>query len=110
MGFVLTNDEAKAYIKERAVNGQVVLPYLNGEDINSHPEQKASRWAIDFRNKSLDECKEKWPELLERIFRLVKPQRIVPDERHIESIGGIMEISALLFMILKSSEVLWFQE
>lgn len=75
MGFVLTNDEAKAYIKERAVNGQVVLPYLNGEDINSHPEQKASRWAIDFRNKSLDECKEKWPELLERIFRLVKPQR-----------------------------------
>ena len=27
---------------------EALFPYLNGEDLNSHPEQKPSRWVINF--------------------------------------------------------------
>ncbi|KRE47405.1 Eco57I restriction-modification methylase domain-containing protein [Paenibacillus sp. Soil522] len=75
IGFVLSDEEAEGYLRCSELNQQVLLPYLGGEDLNTHPEQKASRWAIDFRNASLDECEEKWPELLEKVRQTVKPQR-----------------------------------
>jgi hypothetical protein len=75
MGFVLTPEEAREYIALNEDNRLVIKPYLSGDDLNSHPEQKASRWAIDFRDFPVEECDEKWPELMERIRRLVKPQR-----------------------------------
>lgn len=74
-GFVLTYEEASDYINQRTENKQVIFPYINGEDINSHVKQSASRCVIDFRDKSLKECEERWPELLERIRNLVKPAR-----------------------------------
>lgn len=75
LGFVLTEQEALEFLKQRAENAEVVKPFLSGEDLNSDPEQKASRWAIDFRDASLELCEKKWPELLTRIKELVKPQR-----------------------------------
>lgn len=75
LGFVLTTEEAQSYLHKRRENQEVIKPYLSGDDLNSHPTQLASRWAIDFRDASLEECEEKWPELLERIRQLVKPQR-----------------------------------
>ena len=48
---------------------------MSGDDLNSHPDQKASRWAIDFRDYPLAECERRWPELIERIRTLVKPER-----------------------------------
>lgn len=74
-GFVLSHDEAKQYLVERPANAEVVKPYLGGDDLNTDPEQRASRWAIDFRDKSLGECEDRWPELVSRIRELVKPHR-----------------------------------
>ncbi|MCF2717437.1 TetR family transcriptional regulator [Paenibacillus sp. UKAQ_18] len=56
-GFILTQEEADSYLKVRPENQQVILPYINGEDINTHPKQQSIRWAIDFRDSSLEECK-----------------------------------------------------
>lgn len=75
MGFVLTPEEADDYINRSEENSLVVKPYLSGDDLNSHPDQKASRWAIDFRDYPLAECERRWPELIERIRTLVKPER-----------------------------------
>lgn len=75
MGFVLTHEEAEGYIRRSEENGLVVKPYLSGDDLNSNPDQKASRWAIDFRDYPLSECERRWPELIERVRVLVKPQR-----------------------------------
>lgn len=75
LGFVLTSIEAQDFIREREVNCEVIKPYLGGEDLNTHPRQMASRWAIDFRDTSLEKCEERWPELLARVAELVKPQR-----------------------------------
>jgi hypothetical protein len=74
-GFVLTHQEAHDYIQQREANQQAIFPYLSGEDLNSDPYQRASRWVIDFRDASLEECEKRWPELLERVRQLVKPER-----------------------------------
>jgi len=48
MGFVLTPDEAERMLDAEPRNADVIFPYLNGEDLNSDPEQRASRWVINF--------------------------------------------------------------
>ena len=48
MGFVLTTQEAQALIAKNAKNVDCLYPYLNGEDLNSNPDQSPSRWVINF--------------------------------------------------------------
>jgi len=48
MGFVLTPEEAQALIAKDPRNRDVLFPYLNGEDLNSRPDQSPSRWVINF--------------------------------------------------------------
>ncbi|MDH4185909.1 MAG: hypothetical protein OEV08_02825, partial [Nitrospira sp.] len=81
MGFVLTSEEAEGYIRISEENRLVVKPYLSGDDLNSHPDQKASRWAIDFRDYPLSDCERRWPDLIERIRTLVKPERDLKDRK-----------------------------
>ncbi|WP_243295919.1 Eco57I restriction-modification methylase domain-containing protein [Geothrix mesophila] len=74
MGFVLTQSEAREMLDADPCNGEVIFPYLNGEDLNSDPEQRPSRWVICFWD---------WPEEKARQFKLpwlwieerVKPER-----------------------------------
>src|SRR6185295_4053684 len=47
-------------------NADVLFPYLNGEDLNSHPEQKPRRWVINFWD---------WPQ--ERAQQYSEPYSIV---------------------------------
>ena len=48
MGFTMTPKAAQSYIAHDARYAEVLFPYLNGEDLNSHPQQRASRWVINF--------------------------------------------------------------
>lgn len=48
MGFVLDPDEAHRLIDKNPRNKDVLFPYLNGEDLNSRPDQSPSRWVINF--------------------------------------------------------------
>jgi hypothetical protein len=74
MGFILTHDEAQRMLDADPRNADVIFPYLNGEDLNSDPEQKPSRWVINFWD---------WPEEKARTYKLpfgwieerVKPER-----------------------------------
>jgi hypothetical protein len=61
MGFVLEPDEAKRMLDADDKNANVVLPYLNGEDLNSEPDQRASRWVINFWD---------WPQDRARLYKL----------------------------------------
>ncbi len=54
MGFVLTPEEAQALIDKDPRNKDVLFPYLNGEDLNSRPDQSPSRWVINFHDWPLD--------------------------------------------------------
>ena len=48
LGFVLTPSEANTLIESDPQNAEVVLPYIVGEDLNSHPQQRFKRWVICF--------------------------------------------------------------
>jgi hypothetical protein len=48
MGFTISPEEALAHIANEPRNSMALLPYVNGEDLNSHPAQRPSRWVINF--------------------------------------------------------------
>ena len=56
MGFVLDPDEAQEWIAADPRNAEVLFPYLNGEDLNSRPDASASRWVIDFNNRTEEQA------------------------------------------------------
>ena len=74
MGFVLSEDEAQAMLNRDPRNKDVLYPYLNGEDLNSHPHQKPSRWVINFWDWP-EERAATYEEPFERVRKLVKPER-----------------------------------
>jgi hypothetical protein len=54
LGFTMTPEEAQALIEKDSRNKDVLFPYLNGEDLNSRPDQSPSRWVINFKDWALD--------------------------------------------------------
>ncbi|MGL4497635.1 MAG: Eco57I restriction-modification methylase domain-containing protein, partial [Planktothrix sp.] len=54
MGFIMTPEEAQELIKKDPRNQEVLFPYLNGQDLNSNPDQSPSRWVINFQDWPLD--------------------------------------------------------
>jgi hypothetical protein len=56
MGFVLEPARAQELIRTDRRNKDVLFPYLNGEDLNSRPDCSASRWVIDFNERSIEEA------------------------------------------------------
>lgn len=74
MGFVLSPDEAQRMLDADPKNAEVIFPYLNGDDLNSDPEQRPSRWVINFWDWSKERAQEyelpwQW------IEEWVKPER-----------------------------------
>jgi hypothetical protein len=70
MGFVLEPVQAKNFILQDAKNSDVLFPYLNGEDLNTRPDQSPSRWVINFKDWPLGRIGQSLPlsgETLQRI-------------------------------------------
>ncbi|MCL6649684.1 MAG: restriction endonuclease, partial [Chloroflexi bacterium] len=74
IGFVLEPEEAESLLAKDPRNADCLFPYLNGEDLNSHPEQKPSRWVICFHDWGLERAKQ-YPDLLRIVEERVKPER-----------------------------------
>lgn len=55
-GFLQTPEEARQLIERDGRNRDVLFPYLTGEDVQSRPDQSASRWIIDFSDRSLEDA------------------------------------------------------
>lgn len=75
-GFVLEPHEAMKLIERNSENKDVLFPYLNGEDLNTNPDQSPSRWVINFFDWTEEKCREKYPDCFEIVERLVKPERM----------------------------------
>ncbi len=52
----------------------MLFPYLNGEDLNSRPDASASRWVIDFNDRS-EAAAAEYPLPFQRLAERVKPER-----------------------------------
>lgn len=74
MGFVLEPDVAHRLIERTPRNRDVLFPYVNGEDLNSRPDQSGSRWVINFHDWPIEKAKE-YPDCFEIVERLVQPER-----------------------------------
>lgn len=77
-GFVLEPEEAQEWIAEDSSNAEVLFPYLNGEDLNSRPDCSASRWVIDFNERSQGES-QRYILPWRRALIEVRPERVVKD-------------------------------
>ena len=77
-GFILDAREVREWIAEDPRNVEVLFPYLNGEDLNSRSDCSASRWVVDFNERSQEVARQyKLPWW--RVFDKVRPQRVVKD-------------------------------
>jgi hypothetical protein len=79
-GFILTHQNALAMIEADPKNNNVIFPFLNGDDINSDPEQKPGRFIINFWDWTQDRAQEyylpwKW------VYEHVRPERITNNDR-----------------------------
>jgi hypothetical protein len=74
IGFVLEPQEAERLLAQDPRNADCLFPYLNGEDLNSHPEQKPSRYVICFYDWDLEEAQQ-YPDLLRIVEERVRPER-----------------------------------
>jgi hypothetical protein len=64
-------------IAENPKNAEVIFPYIGGEEVNSSPTHTHHRYVINFGERSEEECRREWPELMEIVERKVKPGRLV---------------------------------
>jgi hypothetical protein len=74
LGFTLSSDEADSLIAHDPRNKHVVLPYINGKDLNKRPDCSGSRWIINFRDWPLDRA-ESYPDCMAIVRQRVKPER-----------------------------------
>ncbi|MFJ3104051.1 Eco57I restriction-modification methylase domain-containing protein [Streptomyces sp. NPDC086835] len=74
LGFTLPEERAREWIEEDERYREVLFPYLNGQDINTHPEHGTDRWVINFHDWPREKA-EQYPRAYEQVLRDVKPER-----------------------------------
>lgn len=62
-------------IAENPKNAEVIFPYIAGKEVNNSPTHAHHRYVVDFRDRSEEECRRHWPELMGLLEKKVKPQR-----------------------------------
>jgi hypothetical protein len=63
-------------IAENPKNAEVIFPYIGGEEVNSSPSHAHHRYVINFGERSEEECRREWPDLMAIAERKVKPGRM----------------------------------
>jgi hypothetical protein len=82
MGFVIELDEAQQLLADDKKNEHVVLPFVDGRDINSNPTQETSRYCICFYDWSEERAKE-----YEQPWRLIE-DRVKPERQRLKGDGS----------------------
>ena len=55
---------------------KVIHPYIGGREVNSSPVHSHHRFAINFGERSQEECQDNWPQLMEIVEDKVRPGRL----------------------------------
>ncbi len=100
-GFIIDPSVAQSLLEHDPRSSECLAPFLNGDDLNSDPESKPSRFIINFGNCSLEEA-EDFPNLLEIVRRDVLPQRLELDDE----IGGYHRLRELWWQFEYKAEQL----
>lgn len=74
LGFTVDPESMRTMIAIDPRNEDALFPYIGGRDLNSHPEQKPSRWVINFFDWPEERAK-KYKEPYAHVLKNVKPER-----------------------------------
>ncbi|MFF3904606.1 Eco57I restriction-modification methylase domain-containing protein [Streptomyces sp. NPDC001848] len=74
VGFTLDTGKAMDMISRSARDAMVVMPFLKGKDVTSHPQQQAADWVIFFRDMKEEEAA-KFEAPFRWVQEHVKPER-----------------------------------
>lgn len=74
LGFTLTPETANKLVHKDASNADVLFPYINGQDLNSSPDQSPSRWIINFFDWPLSQAAQ-YAECMAIVRERVYPER-----------------------------------
>jgi hypothetical protein len=66
----------KRLIADNCKNAEVIFPYIGGEEVNTSPTHAHHRYVINFGERSEEECRREWPEIMRIVESKVKPERI----------------------------------
>ena len=78
-GFLLTHEEADRLRSSDPRNAEVIMPIINGKELNNKPDQVPGRSIINFRNWSIKKAEE-YPEPFSIVEDKVKSLRMDYDE------------------------------
>ena len=68
--------ERRRLIEEDPRNGEVIFPYIGGEEVNDSPTHAHHRYVINFGERDEATCRARWPELMAIVEEKVKPERM----------------------------------
>jgi hypothetical protein len=73
--------EMERLIAKDAKNQRVIFPFIGGEEVTSSPTHAHHRFAINFFDRSEDDCRKEWPDLMTIIEKKVRPEREVQNRK-----------------------------
>ncbi|MFM7615617.1 MAG: hypothetical protein ACKO4R_15680, partial [Synechococcales cyanobacterium] len=84
MGFTFDDSNPEAtpiaemhrLIAQNPKNAEVIFPYIGGEEVNSSPTHAHHRYVINFGERSEEECRKNYPDLMAIVEEKVKPERM----------------------------------
>jgi hypothetical protein len=68
--------EMRRLIAENPSNQGLIFAYIGGEEVNTSPSHAHHRYVINFGERSEEECRSHWPELMAIVEQKVKPERM----------------------------------
>ena len=60
---------------------EAILPYIGGKELNTNPLHLHHRYAINFGERDIEECRKRWPALVRIVEEKVRPYRITKDAK-----------------------------
>ena len=67
--------EMHRLIAQNPRNQDVIFPYIGGEEVNTDPRHTYHRYVINFGERTEEECRRNWPELMAIVERKVRSAR-----------------------------------
>ncbi len=68
-------------IAENPKNAEVIFPYIGGKEVNDSPTHAHHRYVINFGERSEEECRKEWPQLMAIVEGKVKPERMKVNDK-----------------------------
>jgi len=68
--------DMRRLLAEDPRNGEVIFPYIGGWEVSNSPAHAHHRYAINFADRSEEECRRRWPALMAIVEERVRPERV----------------------------------